>query len=90
MKQALLILFAVISINCFGQTNDVKKPPIVTKTDSLTRDTKFLSIGDVYRLYDAMSEKITVKDGRTFETIMQAILNQAVAEYYDKQKQPKK
>lgn len=92
MKQALLILFAVISINCYGQTKkDSSQKSNSVKVDSLNRDSKFLSIGDIYRLYDLLSDKIVVKDARVFENILQAILNQAVAEYYDKQKQlPKK
>jgi hypothetical protein len=91
IKTFTIILCLLIAASAFGQTNDVKKPTNVSHVDSLTRDTKFLSIGDVYRIYETFSDKVTVKDGRVFENILQAILNQAVAEYYDKQKQlPKK
>lgn len=104
LKIAAIALCVLFASNAFGQTkskspyvdNNVLPRPTIDslqngKLDSLTRDTKFLSINDVFRIYETFSDKVTVKDGRVFENIMQAILNQAVAEYYDKQKQlPKK
>jgi hypothetical protein len=87
IKTFTIILCLLIAASAFGQTNDVKKPTNVAHVDSLTRDTKFLSIGDVYRIYGSMGDKITANQAKAFEGIMQEILNQAVAEYYDKQKQ---
>lgn len=90
MKRIIFVLTLFVAINCFGQS---KTPSSQTenKTDSITRDTKFLSINDIYRIYETFSDKITVSQGRTFDGIMQAILNAAIQEYYEKQKSlPKK
>jgi uncharacterized protein YoxC len=82
-KKTIIAALLFISINCFGQTK-------TNKVDSLTNDTKFISVNDVSKALDKLDDKITVQQAKTFNDIFQEIVQQLAQEYYDKQKsQPK-
>lgn len=82
MKQTLSILFIILFLSCnsFAQ----KKDSVIKKADSLTADTKLLSVNDLYRLSEPLKEKYSAKSFENYLAIINEIMQAAVKEYYDK------
>jgi hypothetical protein len=81
-KQFLILALAILSISAIAQKPDSSSSR--SHKDSLTVDSKFLSVSDIDQLTQGLKDKWTVKQ---YEQFWQAF-NQMVAtkekEYYDK------
>lgn len=82
MKKLFNLTLILISLAGSAQKKDT------IKVDSLTADTKFISLSDVSRVLEGLDDKITVSQSKTFTVIFQAIVQQLAKEYYDKPKKP--
>jgi hypothetical protein len=62
----------------------------IDSTPPLSDTTKFLSIGDLYRLAQPYGDKVTGTQWDAFKNIFNAIMNDAIKEWDAKHPKPKK
>lgn len=79
MKKIATLLLVAITLTASAQ-----------KKDSLTADTKFISINDLYRLAEPLKDKVTAKQFEGYTVILNEVLKEAIAEYQKKKEEPKK
>lgn len=89
MKILITLIAIVFTLNVSAQTKTPIKKDTVVKIDSLTMNTKFISINDVGKALAGLEDKLTVSQAKTFDAIFQVIVQQLAKEYYAKKEQPK-
>lgn len=77
MKKLLTAIFAI----AFTLSVSAQKTDTIPKKDSLTANTKFLSINDIFGYAEPLKDKTTAKQFETFTTILNEILKEAIAEW---------
>jgi uncharacterized protein YoxC len=86
----LTLIAIVFTLNVSAQTKaPIKTDTASKKVDSLTANTKFISISDVGKALSQLEDKMTVTQAKTFDAIFQVIVQQLAKEYYTKKEQPK-
>jgi hypothetical protein len=87
MKKLITLLLVVITLNVSAQTKaPIKTDTASKKIDSLTANTRFISISDVGKALSQLEDKMTVTQAKTFDAIFQVIVQQLVKDYYNKPK----
>lgn len=83
MRKFITIIAIAVSITASAQKDSTKK-------DSLSADTKFLSITDVFNYSEFLKDKVTARQYETYAAMLNEMLKSAVADYYKKKEKPKK
>jgi hypothetical protein len=80
IKYTIIALCLLISASAFSQKKDS------LKVDSLTADTKFMSVNDLLKLAEPLKERYSAKAFESYNAILNEIIQMAAKEYYTKPK----